>query len=68
MPILEFSDPDVLLYPALDFLNHSPTTANAWVNDSVCSSLICYDEALAGDEIFNGYGPKNNAQREQAFI
>ena len=55
-------DPDVLLYPGLDMLNHSATTKNYWSTDHHGFSLICMDVPKAGEQIFNSYGPRRNDQ------
>lgn len=60
--IASIYNPDVLLYPGMDLLNHSATTANHWETDAHGFSLICNDEPKPGEEIFNCYGPRNNGQ------
>ncbi|KAI9725951.1 MAG: hypothetical protein M1828_002279 [Chrysothrix sp. TS-e1954] len=55
-------DPDAVLYPGLDLLNHSPATRNRWESDASSFWIVCDDEPLPGDEIYNFYGAKNNAQ------
>ena len=60
--ILSTYDPDVILYPTLDLLNHSASTKNYWVTDAHSFSIICDDDLAPGDEIFNCYGAKNNGQ------
>lgn len=61
-PALSYYDPDVLLYPTLDLLNHSPHTQNFWITDANSLSIICEDVVQPGDEIFNCYGARNNGQ------
>ena len=55
-------DPDMLLYPGIDILNHSPHTKNYWVTNEHAYSIICEDDVNPGDQIFNCYGARNNGQ------
>lgn len=66
--ILNHYDPDVLLYPLFDFLNHSARTQNSWLHDENCFSLTCNDEPKKGHEIWNTYGCKDNGQCESSSI
>ncbi|KAI9659707.1 MAG: hypothetical protein M1831_003605 [Alyxoria varia] len=55
-------DPETLLFPMLDMMNHSSTTGNIHIREYKKYSLICNDNPEPGDEIFNTYGFKSNAQ------
>ncbi|KAB8336891.1 hypothetical protein FH972_021199 [Carpinus fangiana] len=61
LPLLDEHDPDMLLYPGMDMLNHDPETKNRWSHDSDNFDLVCNDEPVAGQEIYNPYGAKSNA-------
>lgn len=63
-PLLSHYNPDVLLYPGMDMLNHSCTTKNTWQCDIHGFAIVCEDDVKPGDEINNSYGAKNNGQCE----
>jgi len=66
--ILSRYDPDMLLYPGIDFLNHDPNTRNRWVQDGQMFGLRVYETDLKiGDEIMYSYGAKDNGQCELSF-
>lgn len=60
--ILTSHDPDMLLYPGLDSLNHHPDTRNRWTHDAEGFGLVCNDEIGPGDQVWNPYGAKSNGQ------
>lgn len=62
LALLDEHDPDMILYPGMDMLNHNPQTRNRWRFDDNRFELIYNDEGRPGDEIFNPYGAKSNAQ------
>jgi len=63
-PIIELYNPDMLLYPGVDSLNHNPLTKNKWFSDDSCFGIVVKDELTAGMEIWNPYGGKGNGERE----
>ena len=57
--VIDMYDPETLLFPMLDMMNHSPTTRNVHVREEKKYSLVCNDSPGPGDEIFNTYGFKS---------
>lgn len=56
-------NPDMLLYPGIDFLNHDPRTRNRWVQDDQYFGVRVYEADLRpGDEVMYSYGAKDNGQ------
>jgi len=61
--ILDRYDPDMLLYPGIDFLNHDAATRNRWVQDERRFGVKVYETGLRdGDEVVYSYGAKDNGQ------
>lgn len=58
--MLEAYDPDVLLYPMIDSMNHNPYTQNQWDGDDESFWIVCNDTPGEGVEIFISYGEKSN--------
>lgn len=50
------------LIPLLDMLNHRPYEKVVWMKGQSALSLISVEETKAGNELFNNYGPKSNAE------
>jgi len=66
--IISRYDPDMLLYPGIDFLNHDPKTRNRWVQDDQMFGVRVYETNLKiGDEIMYSYGAKDNGQCKLSF-
>jgi len=62
--ITSLHDPDMLLYPGVDSLNHNPLTKNRWFSDDKVLGIVVEDEVTAGMEIWNPYGGKGNGECE----
>jgi len=62
--ITSLYDPDMLLYPGVDSLNHNPLTKNRWFSDDKVFGIVVEDEVTAGMEIWNPYGGKGNGECE----
>ncbi len=61
-PLLSKHNPDMLLYPGLDMLNHSPSTLNNWKHDAEGFSIVMKDESGPSVELWNPYGGKSNGE------
>ena len=62
--VTKLYDPDMLLYPGVDSLNHNPLTTNNWSTDEERFGIVVKDELTAGMEVFNPYGGKGNGERK----
>lgn len=55
-----------VLFPLVDLANHSPTAKVMWFTDAHSApktlSIITESELQEGDQIFNNYAPKSNAE------
>lgn len=63
-PLLNTHNPDMLLYPGIDSLNHNPLSQNRWTSDGTHFGIICEDRPGPGDEVWNPYGGKGNGECE----
>jgi hypothetical protein len=61
-PLLSLYNPDMLLYPGVDSLNHNPMTRNRWHRDEKVFGIVVEDELTAGMEVWNPYGGKSNGE------
>lgn len=61
--ILASYNPDMLLYPGIDSLNHNPLSQNRWFSNAERFGIICEDEPVEGEECWNPYGGKGNGER-----
>jgi hypothetical protein len=61
--LLSLYNPDMLLYPGVDSLNHNPMTRNRWHSDDKVFGIVVVDRLTAGMEIWNPYGGKSNGER-----
>ncbi|KAJ6515535.1 SET domain protein [Mycena sanguinolenta] len=65
-------DPEPILLPGVDSLNHARAEPVSWVQSYLgsgsvpdagsCISLVLHNPVAAGAELFNNYGPKPNAE------
>ncbi|KAF7355622.1 SET domain-containing protein [Mycena sanguinolenta] len=65
-------DPEPILLPGVDSLNHARAEPVSWVQSYLgsgpvpdagsCISLVLHNPVTAGAELFNNYGPKPNAE------
>jgi len=67
-PLLDVYNPDMLLYPGVDSLNHNPLTQNSWKSDEEGFGIVVNDELTAGMEVWNPYGGKSNGECEFLFL